>query len=524
MEYIFFKIENGITNIIGTALESKRTIIGTFTLEKETLLIYRSTGGNPSTYIYNQNDKSVIAQTIPTASNHLEFTLPAGTYDIETYLIANNEYNIQVGLMLYDKNYDLVIAPGTWYKPTKNTILNNDLNGDENYILNLKTVNVIKSGTGKNPFVLDLINNKFEVNNGFIISNNFYHGQVPFEHLAYKSSASLENYEKIIDLNESLVGLNAIFFNVKTGNVHLENYLNWYNQEYVNKYDYTLLVYFWKASTSELIDYVSISNSIKVITNDTKENPLQDKYLSICGVSIDTYENFIPQGNATYYRNSNLTSVNNTWWKKLIDNTGMQLLVNNSWSGSRATTTNGVPSSGVHRCLSLDDGVHLPDFIIIGTFMFNDWVYSPVGEYKIGDNLPDIDVDLTNEEQYAIYENVINNYSGAMATIINRIQRKYPNAKLYAMDAYEYYRNGTNPTYANANKYLSQYNDVLYDVCKKFGVEIIKLSECGLTATNSKPYTIDGSVEGSGIGLHPNIKGMDLLYRQCLVNFQKYLI
>jgi hypothetical protein len=256
--------------------------------------------------------------------------------------------------------------------------------------------------------------------------------------------------------------------------------------------------------------YVNLSkpsiNKAVILAN--KSVDLNGKNLSILGVSFDTYEGYIPTGNLSYYSDSNLTSVHNTWWKKLISVTGANLLVNNSWSGACASTVNGLESSGVQRSLILDDGSSDPDVIIIGSFIANDWVNSAIGSWEWSTALPGADVDLSNAANYAVYENVIETYSGAMATIFTRLMQKYPKAKIYAMDLFNYNRSGEhNPTGNSATKNVMIYNTELYRLCNAFGVGIIEISKCGINAVNSADYTVETGVTH----LHPNADGHQLI-------------
>ena len=69
---------------------------------------------------------------------------------------------------------------------------------------------------------------------------------------------------------------------------------------------------------------------------ETEESSLQGKTVSILGDSISTFEGYIPEGYLAYYPGNDMTldDVNDTWWMKMLQNTGMELLVNGSWSGS----------------------------------------------------------------------------------------------------------------------------------------------------------------------------------------------
>jgi len=235
---------------------------------------------------------------------------------------------------------------------------------------------------------------------------------------------------------------------------------------------------------------------------------------SICGVSIDTYVGWIPEGNSAYYGSYNLPSVEMTWWKKLMNKTGIKLVKNNSWSGACASTINGLPSSGVQRCMNLHDGSSVPDIIIIGMFGANDWANSAVGSYLFSTQLPSTDVDLSDSGVYATYKDTIETYSGAMATIFKRIHQAYPKARIYALDMYNYYRGADmDPAGWNAEHNVPAFNKALYDVAEWFGVTVIKESECGINAINSRDFCVDGA---TGTALHPNDAGHTLIYKKVL--------
>lgn len=251
------------------------------------------------------------------------------------------------------------------------------------------------------------------------------------------------------------------------------------------------------------------------------ENELIGKKLSICGVSIDTYQGYIPNENSTYYTPSNLPAVGMTWWKKLLNKTGMELLINNSWNGATVTTQQSLASSGVQRCINLDDGVSNPDFIIVGAFGLNDWIKdADYGTYNVTDSLPGMSVDLSNSSNYTTYQNVIEKFEPALATMFLRIQQKYPNAKIFAMDSYPYYRDGANPIGSNT-KNIYNINQCLYKVAGMFGIEVIKISDCGINSSNSRSYCVEGL--NSSVAIHPNDEGHTFIYKKALEHFKKYL-
>ena len=66
------------------------------------------------------------------------------------------------------------------------------------------------------------------------------------------------------------------------------------------------------------------------------------KNVLILGDSYSTYEGWIPKGYAVYYSPNGIEGghevtkmkIEDTWWQKVLRETGDQLLLNNSWSGS----------------------------------------------------------------------------------------------------------------------------------------------------------------------------------------------
>ena len=89
---------------------------------------------------------------------------------------------------------------------------------------------------------------------------------------------------------------------------------------------------------------------------------LEGKKLSILGDSISTYSglsnnasttNNTIGSNAVYYPKADIDAADETWWKQTADYTNMDVLVNNSWSGSRVLNNNG--AAYLERCVQLHD-------------------------------------------------------------------------------------------------------------------------------------------------------------------------
>ena len=91
------------------------------------------------------------------------------------------------------------------------------------------------------------------------------------------------------------------------------------------------------------------------------------KYLSVLGDSISTFKNYVPAENSVFYDGNKhgITDASKTWWGITMDELGMQLCVNNSWSGSRVTTTNGTAGAGcMDRCQNLHTFLSFPDILV----------------------------------------------------------------------------------------------------------------------------------------------------------------
>ena len=126
------------------------------------------------------------------------------------------------------------------------------------------------------------------------------------------------------------------------------------------------------------------------------------KNLVIFGDSYSTYEGCIPEGYAPYYApNGTLPDhpvskmrLDQTWWKRMIEEDGANLILNNSWSGSTISYTgyNGDcsnRSSFVCRYRRLKEenffGLNKIDTLLVFGGTNDSWVPAPLGEMKLSD-------------------------------------------------------------------------------------------------------------------------------------------
>jgi len=113
-----------------------------------------------------------------------------------------------------------------------------------------------------------------------------------------------------------------------------------------------------------------------------EKNPYFGKRFSILGDSISTLEGFHPRGNQVFYdescrERSGVWEMGDTWWGKVLEFFGGELLVNDSWSGCRVTRPQGAKDAFPAGCSEKRTGkLHIgqvqPDVILV--YMgINDW-------------------------------------------------------------------------------------------------------------------------------------------------------
>ena len=117
----------------------------------------------------------------------------------------------------------------------------------------------------------------------------------------------------------------------------------------------------------------------------------------IFGDSYSTFENHIPEGYAVYYSaqespNTDVRKVEQTWWHRVMAQAELELVLNNSWSGSTVGYTGydnadtSASSSFIFRLRRLIDEGFFAENRIDTAFVFggtNDsWADAPLGNAK----------------------------------------------------------------------------------------------------------------------------------------------
>lgn len=154
----------------------------------------------------------------------------------------------------------------------------------------------------------------------------------------------------------------------------------------------------------------------------TAEAVVKPKKVSILGDSYSTFEGFIPLGNIAWYkpvpkegRPTDVTDVDQTWWKIFIDDNGYVLEKNNSYSGATVCNTGYEGNdysdrSFVTRLTDLGD----PDLILIFGGTNDSWAGSPIGEYVWND--------WSSTDLYS--------YRPATAYMLAKLQELHPDAEI----------------------------------------------------------------------------------------------
>lgn len=229
--------------------------------------------------------------------------------------------------------------------------------------------------------------------------------------------------------------------------------------------------------------------------------PLEGKKLSLLGDSISAYAGTIPAGNDAYYNGSNsgVTSPNQMWWKVLCDETGMQPLVINGWSGSGVTQltdashSEKVPMSDTSRDQALHSDDTMPDVIIIAGGV-NDYSYAEQSS-QIPSNW---------EGKTAPVKG--NSFTETYACMIKEIQEAYPSAIVVCLSTWFTMRGTDNGfTLLNGEGYTqADYDAEIERVAKIMRVPYINVEQIGFSRSNFYP---NFAIDSASIPTHPNARG-----------------
>lgn len=226
--------------------------------------------------------------------------------------------------------------------------------------------------------------------------------------------------------------------------------------------------------------------------------------LSIFGDSISTYEDYIPYGLAVYYPiHGDLTDVSQTWWMKLLDDTGMELCSNASSSGSTCVGDSLSVDEPKYGCsdyrISLLTGKQgkMPDVIIVYMGTNDLMMMAPMGE---------------NDGTKLVEEGVIENFSDAYTMILDKLESNYPAAQIYCCTLAQVGDWGSDTPFValtNGFGFTSEdYSKQIEIIAANKGIPVIDLYHCGIETDNLQETSTDG--------VHPTPTGMEYIEQAVL--------
>lgn len=235
------------------------------------------------------------------------------------------------------------------------------------------------------------------------------------------------------------------------------------------------------------------------------------KYVSILGDSISTYPGYSDNsetnstigGNALYYGDVNsfdVYDVRDTWWKKAADAAGMNVLVDNAWSGDRFGW------KVLDRCVQLhaDAGVNNgkdPDVIVVYIGINNFNAYAQNDGYYLDPGAAD-EIDwgaLIQESGYGTPETFADYY----ALMLDKIQNRYPDAEVFCCTLLP---NGC--MREGGVVALEEFNNIIRALALRFGYGVADLyRDSGITEENMKDYFGADTSQT----LHPGARGMSAI-------------
>jgi len=256
----------------------------------------------------------------------------------------------------------------------------------------------------------------------------------------------------------------------------------------------------------------------KTVEFKDEENSLVGKYISILGDSISSYEGYSNDTSVNTTLGQNAPSslynpkkstfinmpVEDTWWMQLINKTGMKLLVNNTWGGSRVfgDTDSSVRYNtyqyrwdNLHSDVGALKGTN-PDIIL---------VFIGVNDLRSNNNtigsFETINFDALIKDNNGEYTySTPTTFAEAYAVMMHKIANKYPDAKIYCANSLP--KGAIDVSLTDAQ--IENVNSIIFGIADKFGINKVDLCHnLQLPETYVTEYTVDG--------LHPNAKGMDLI-------------
>lgn len=223
-------------------------------------------------------------------------------------------------------------------------------------------------------------------------------------------------------------------------------------------------------------------------------NPYFGKRFSILGDSISSLEGFHPRGSRVFFdaarrEASGVWEMEDTWWGKVIDFFGGELLVNDSVAGCQVTRTPGSQETALNGCSEKRTGrLHMddvyPDVIL---------VYMGVSDWAMGVPPEPGEVLLPQDGDTV--------FSLAYARMLSQLRRNYPDAEVWCCTLGKT-RIPSDPKFVFPESFggvhIREYNHQITNAALAAGACVADIYSQELSFD-----TLDGT--------HPTHKGMDTL-------------
>ena len=327
-------------------------------------------------------------------------------------------------------------------------------------------------------------------------------------------------------LKEKFAQTTGFFMKVGTTNMETSLSTLFYDFEFEKTYPNKAA---YQAILDEETTYQNMVADLKEAYSGKRISIIGDSISTFNGVSNSTSYNSTIGNNAIWYpkNNSNLMSYTGTYWGRLIQDLGMELCVNNSWSGSRVygVVDNNCKGNMLVRATELDndngtpkdpsDDIN-PDVIL---------VYMGINDFHTGTpNDAKLYSDLTaaGADKKAVMENGISSviataeangptvvggktytsWEAAYALSLRAMKEKYNNPELFCMLLVQTHNAKDTP------EKIARQNTCIRAIAEYFGATVIDQQADGyVTYENCHAYGSDASA------LHPNPQGHALMER-----------
>lgn len=226
------------------------------------------------------------------------------------------------------------------------------------------------------------------------------------------------------------------------------------------------------------------------------------KYLSVLGDSISTLEGYNPEGYKVFYTKekcalAGINSPEDTWWGRLAEHLGFELLVNNSFSGSRVTKLpdrDELFPSGCsnERTSQLHKSGITPDIIVVylGT---NDW-YNGV----------------SLEHKYGVQRLLDQSFTYAYNNMLSKLKSNYPLSEIWCctLCPSDVKNSDGEFPFEKAGIHMQAYCDLIKSIAAERGCKVLDLFSHNIFYS-----TVDG--------YHPDFEGMKTLCDIMIAELEK---